>query len=94
MQHGNKELMKSIQRYAKLRQMTENEAMRSTKFPKNIILLIGDGMSLPTVAGARMLKNQKMSKFTKDEQELIWEGFPESALMKVCKYLNSVIGNF
>ena len=83
MQHGNKEIMKSIQRYAKLRQMTEDEAMKSTKFPKNIIVLIGDGMSQSTTTAARMLKNQKMSKFTKEEQEMAWEKFPEMGLMKV-----------
>ena len=75
--------MKAIRRYAKLRKMTVEEAMSSTNFPKNVILFVGDGMSLPTVAAARMLKNQKMSKFTKEEQGMCWEKFPESALMKV-----------
>ena len=66
-----------------------SESLESTKYPKNVILFIGDGMSLPTVAAARILKGQKMLKVSGEEQYLTWERFPESALLKVRIWLAS-----
>ncbi|XP_032820289.1 alkaline phosphatase-like [Petromyzon marinus] len=48
---------------------------------KNIILFIGDGMSLSTVNAARILKGQ-MAGHTGEESHLSFEDFPHTALLK------------
>ncbi|CAH8566189.1 unnamed protein product [Schistosoma intercalatum] len=53
----------------------------SLKRPKNIILFIGDGMSLSTVTGARYLKAKKMNLFGGDVQ-LEWENWPVASLVR------------
>ena len=60
-----------------------SESLENTKYPKNVILFIGDGMSLPTVTAARILKGQKYLNVSGEEQYLTWERFPESAFLKV-----------
>jgi len=51
---------------------------------KNVILFIGDGMSLPTVAAARILKGQKSSSSNEEgfNEALSWESFPNVGLSK------------
>src|SRR5262245_51116436 len=46
---------------------------------KNVILFIGDGMSLTTVAAARILDGQRKGS-TGEENRLSWERFPSTAL--------------
>ncbi|XP_014789116.1 alkaline phosphatase [Octopus bimaculoides] len=46
---------------------------------KNIVLFIGDGMGLPTIAAARILKGQLKGKY---EIPLAFENFPYTALSK------------
>ena len=89
MKMGKLEIKKALNRYAKLRQQSVETAMENTKFPKNLIIFIGDGMSISTVTAARILKNQKMENISDvdEEQELTWENFPEMALMKVLMYM-------
>ena len=89
MKMGKLEIKKALNRYAKLRQQSVETAMENTKFPKNLIIFIGDGMSISTVTAARILKNQKMENISDvdEEQELTWENFPEMALMKVLLYM-------
>ena len=90
MKMGKLEIKKALHRYAKLRQQSVASAMENTKFPKNLIIFIGDGMSISTVTAARILKNQKMENISDvddEEQELTWENFPEMALMKVLMYM-------
>ena len=48
---------------------------------KNVILFLGDGMSLPTVAAARILDGQRKGGPGEDNQ-LSWEKFPYTALSK------------
>lgn len=48
---------------------------------KNVILFIGDGMSLPTVAAARILDGQRKGA-PGEENLLSWEVFPHTALSK------------
>ena len=62
-----------------------------TKYPKNVILFIGDGMSLPTVTAARILKGQKYLNVSGEEQYLTWERFPESAFLKVFTYRRPIM---
>lgn len=81
---GKAEIDRALLRYAKLRGQSISEALAATKHPKNIILFVGDGMSLATVAAARILKGQKYLNVSGEEQYLAWERFTESALLKVC----------
>ncbi len=48
---------------------------------KNVILFLGDGMSLTTVAAARILEGQRRGQ-PGEENQLSWEGFPHTALAK------------
>ncbi len=48
---------------------------------KNLILFVGDGMSLPTVAAARILEGQRAGH-PGEEQKLAWEEFPATALSR------------
>src|SRR5688572_27469291 len=48
---------------------------------KNVILFVGDGMSLPTVAAARILEGQRHGQ-PGEENHLAWEHFPATALSK------------
>ncbi|CAH8590202.1 unnamed protein product [Schistosoma rodhaini] len=51
------------------------------KRSKNVILFIGDGMSLSTVTGARYLKAEKMDLLGGDVQ-LVWENWPVASLVR------------
>lgn len=48
---------------------------------KNVILFLGDGMSLTTVAAARILEGQRKGG-PGEENQLSWETFPNTALSK------------
>ncbi len=48
---------------------------------KNVILFLGDGMSLTTVAAARILEGQRQGN-PGEENQLSWETFPHTALSK------------
>ncbi len=48
---------------------------------KNVILFLGDGMSLTTVAAARILEGQRKGN-PGEENRLSWEEFPNTALSK------------
>ncbi|MGY4515479.1 alkaline phosphatase [Lysobacter sp. HA18] len=48
---------------------------------KNVIVFLGDGMSLPTVAAARILEGQRHGH-PGEENRLSWEDFPYTALSK------------
>lgn len=54
----------------------------NVKKVKNMILFLGDGMSLSTVAAARILKRQKINH-TGEEEALSFEKFPHTGLSKV-----------
>ena len=56
-----------------------NGAMRGRA--KNVILFLGDGMSLTTVAAARILDGQRKGQ-PGEENQLAWEKFPSTALSK------------
>lgn len=48
---------------------------------RNLILFVGDGMSLPTVAAARILEGQRAGR-SGEEHQLAWERFPATAFSK------------
>jgi alkaline phosphatase len=49
---------------------------------KNVILYLGDGMSIPTITAARILKGQ-LQGHTGEETKLSFEEFPIAGLSKV-----------
>lgn len=57
---------------------------------KNIIMFLGDGMSLTTIAAARILKGQLKGN-TGEEDSLSFEKFPYTGLSRVSREQNSLI---
>ena len=55
----------------------------NTNLAKNIILFIGDGMSLPTVTAARVYKGQQAGNSEGSSAQLSWEKLPHVGLSKV-----------
>lgn len=60
-----------------LRAKVQTESLLNTNRAKNIIMFLGDGMSLPTVAATRMYLGG-------EEEQLSFEKFPHFGLSKVC----------
>ncbi|PJK10013.1 alkaline phosphatase [Lysobacteraceae bacterium NML08-0793] len=60
-------------------QAAERGAMQGKA--RNVILFLGDGMSLTTVAAARILEGQRQGR-PGEEQRLSWEDFPATALSR------------
>jgi alkaline phosphatase len=52
-----------------------------SRVAKNVILFIGDGMSLATVASGRVMKGQLEGK-SGEETELVFENFPQLGMAK------------
>ncbi|KAL7646424.1 UNVERIFIED_CONTAM: hypothetical protein RMT77_003337 [Armadillidium vulgare] len=50
------------------------------KMAKNVILFLGDGMSVSTVSAARILKGQKSSKW--EHEEMTFDKFPATGFLK------------
>lgn len=57
-----------------------------TRKAKNVIMFLGDGMSLTTVAAARILQGQLKGN-TGEEDQLSFEKFPYTGLSRVSKAL-------
>ena len=57
--------------------------LSSVKRPKNLVLFIGDGLGISTVTAARIYKGQSRFGLSGEETNLVWEDFPEVALLKV-----------
>lgn len=70
-EEGRLELEKAL----KLENFNKNKA-------KNVVLFLGDGMSLPTVTAARIFKGQ-IAGASGEEDYLSWETFPHFGLAKV-----------
>ncbi|TRY79446.1 hypothetical protein TCAL_07551 [Tigriopus californicus] len=74
-EHGKVEL-------AKAEAWAYSLGQREFRRPKNIIIFVGDGMSLSTVTAARILKGQTQYGFSGEETQLLWERFPSLSLIK------------
>ncbi|KAF2362389.1 Alkaline phosphatase [Trinorchestia longiramus] len=48
---------------------------------KNVIIFLGDGMSITTVTASRIYKGQQFGQ-SGEEYKLVWEDFPDAALIK------------
>jgi alkaline phosphatase len=60
----------------------EMEKQRYNTRAKNVILFLGDGMSIPTITAARIYKGQKDGK-PGEETDLTFDKFPFVALSRV-----------
>ena len=80
MQKGKEELETAMKRLYKIRSDKDTSRIRR---PKNVILFIGDGMSLTTVTAARIYRGQQKQQRSGEELYLAWEEFSETALLKV-----------
>lgn len=56
--------------------------MQNKNIARNVIMFLGDGMSVPTLAAARALVGQRNNK-TGEEAHLFFETFPTVGLAKV-----------
>ena len=67
-----------------------DESYQNTKLAKNVILLIGDGMSIPTITASRIYKEQVVNgNFeTPESGSLNFEKFPHMGLIKVCNCMH------
>ena len=86
MKKGKEELDVALKRIYNIR---GEKDVSKLKRPKNVILFIGDGMSLTTVTAARIYRGQQKQQRSGEELYLAWEEFPETALLKVMKFLLS-----
>lgn len=68
----------------KLRQQLHRKLNQNTA--KNLIMFLGDGMSISTIAAARIYFGQKLG-FTGEESKLSFEEFPFTGFSKVSFYL-------
>ena len=80
MQKEKEELETAIERIFKIRGDKDFSKVRR---PRNVILFVGDGMSLTTVSAARIYRGQQKQERSGEELYLSWEEFPETALLKV-----------
>ena len=64
----------------------------NTNLAKNIILFIGDGMSLPTVAAARVYKGQQSGSPEGNSAHLSWEKLPHVGFSKVTLNTGFIVG--
>ncbi|KAA0196436.1 hypothetical protein HAZT_HAZT010170 [Hyalella azteca] len=48
---------------------------------KNVILFLGDGMSVATITAGRIYKGQQLGQ-SGEEYKLVWEDFPDLAMIK------------
>ena len=58
-----------------------DQATKRKVTAKNVILFVGDGMSLATIAAGRILKGQLEGK-SGEETNLVFESFPHLGLSK------------
>ncbi|KAL1446759.1 hypothetical protein WDU94_003630, partial [Cyamophila willieti] len=61
------------------------ERRLNEKKARNVILFVGDGMSLATVTAARIYDGQQ-NGHSGEEAQLSFESFPTTGLSKVCFY--------
>ena len=50
---------------------------------KNVVIMIGDGMGIPTVTATRIYKGQRNYGKSGEDHKLVYENFPSVALVKV-----------
>jgi alkaline phosphatase len=52
-------------------------------FAKNVVILIGDGMGIPTITATRIYKGQRTFGKSGEDHNLAYDKFPNVALVKV-----------
>ena len=80
MNEGRRELNVALDRLSALR--GENNPTANLRRPKNVLLFVGDGMSITTTTAARIYYGQQRRGVAGENEDLIWDTFPETALLK------------
>ncbi|EEB13659.1 Alkaline phosphatase, tissue-nonspecific isozyme precursor, putative [Pediculus humanus corporis] len=81
-QFSNREFWYEEARSALRRRLQQNPpSVGSKTHARNVILFVGDGMSLTTITASRILKGQRGGR-SGEEQDLAWDKFPAVALVK------------
>ena len=80
MQEGRRELDNALERLARLR--GEDKSSFNLKRPKNVVIFVGDGMSITTTTASRIYYGQQRKGTSGEDEDLIWDTFPETALLK------------
>ena len=89
MKSGRDEVNSALDRFRKLvgksaaADPNNFEFLASVERPKNLVLFVGDGLGLATVTASRIYKGQSRFGAAGEEVNLVWETFPEVALLKV-----------
>lgn len=63
--------------------MQHEEEARQYKKAQNVIIFIGDGMGVSTITAARIYKGQQEYDIAGEENEFVFDKFPNTALVKV-----------
>ena len=87
MKSGRNEINSALDRFRNLLGKSAADPnfkfLRPVKRPKNLVLFVGDGLGLSTVTAARIYKGQSRFGSAGEEDNLVWETFPDVALLKV-----------
>lgn len=59
------------------------EELNREKVAKNVVIMIGDGMGIPTITAARIYKGQRSFGKSGEEHSLSFDNFPNVGLVKV-----------
>lgn len=57
---------------------------------RNVIIFVGDGMGMSTITASRIYKGQKNNGVAGEEQELVFETFPNVGLSKVIRFATPI----
>lgn len=61
---------------------------------KNVIMFLGDGMSIPTLAAARAYMGKLEGSLSGEETHLFFDDFPHTGLSKVTIHNNCIVDCF
>lgn len=64
-----------------LNRILKSQGIHGVDVARNVIIFIGDGMSLATIAAGRIMKGQ-MNNVSGEETEMVFESFPHLGLSK------------
>lgn len=65
-----------------LQKILKSQGIKGVDVARNVILFVGDGMSLATIAAGRVLKGQRTMGRSGEETEMCFESFEHLGLAK------------
>lgn len=64
-----------------LKKVLKSQGIKGVEVARNVIIFVGDGMSMATIAAGRVLKGQLNEK-SGEETEMVFESFPHLGMSK------------